>query len=261
MHSDRLDSRNFHDVDICELFTREFLMDCIKTYAPMESQALGSVEVRYENCDYHPETSIPVMYINEEEWMSLSTFELVTNYMPVARAHGRVAILGLGLGLAAIAISLKSQVSLIDVYEINSDIISMFKKNFPKSKHKINIIEGDARCLFRGKAYDYLYSDIYLSKLDAAILDDIKLFTEENNVGSWHFWSSELSFCFNAINYDVSLSSAKERELSRLYLEKKLPLEESKREIAMAIHKLHYAVGQQYFNNSGPSAIRRGGTY
>jgi len=92
----------------------------------------------------------------------------------VQKLKGKVLILGLGLGCNVIRASQKKQVKEVDVLEINTEVIKLFKRIYGKFQgvEKINIYHDDAmKAKWIGKNYDHVFIDIYNVQFDRKMYD------------------------------------------------------------------------------------------
>lgn len=122
--------------------------------------------------------SFPFLEVTQKgvTWMSLTPHEINTMRDDVNKAKGKVVTFGLGLGYYALLASLKEDVSKVDVVELDSSIITLFKKyilpQFPHQE-KINIIQEDAfkfASSLKDGQYDYLFDDIWHLPTDGLYL-------------------------------------------------------------------------------------------
>jgi len=211
-------------------FLNSFIEQEVKFYG-LSTYQNGNVEVVHKNPsgrldDYlnvnfvigHPE--IPVLYIEKKLWMSLTRAEIQGQFVPILMSYGKVGIGGLGLGYVVLRIAEKENVEQIDVYEINPDIISFFKKNFCHRSgfEKINFIQGDIRQNLKNKEYDFFFNDIYQTLLPEEIIDDIALFTTNNKIEEYRFWGLELvKLVLINNNYSYLTITKEEKEFFRLW--------------------------------------------
>lgn len=122
-------------------------------------------------------------------WMRLTPLEIESSYMPIKFATGKVGIVGLGLGYVAQEIAKKEDVKEVIVYEIDKDVIDLYKRNFKDNK-KIKIICEDA---FKAEenTFDFFYVDIYEYKLTKKVVEDYKLFNNLHKIEMYSFWGME----------------------------------------------------------------------
>ena len=142
----------------------------------------------YEN---NKKYNVPVAQLinGEESLMRLSPKEIEGAYEAINFAYGRVGIVGLGLGYVAQEMAKKDKVTEVIVYEISSEVIELYKKNFKENK-KIKIINCDA---FKAKSekFDFFYCDIYEYKLSMKVVEDYKKFNELHEIEEYSFWGLE----------------------------------------------------------------------
>jgi hypothetical protein len=129
-------------------------------------------------------------------WMSLTPHEINTMREDVKKASGKVLTFGLGLGYYALLTSLKDDVSSVDVVELDSSIITLFKQYIlPQFPHpeKIHIIQEDAfkfASKLKDEEYNYLFDDIWHLPTDGLYLylqmkDILKGKMKKTIVSSW----------------------------------------------------------------------------
>lgn len=116
----------------------------------------------------------PGIYEGVIPWMSVCPSEINSMRRHIAKAHGRVLVLGLGLGYYPYMISRKPEVESIDIVELQPEIINLFQKHIlPQFEHrdKIRIIEADAFSYvggLSGDEYDFCFADIWQNEIDGA---------------------------------------------------------------------------------------------
>lgn len=145
------------------------------------------------------EIESPRLYIDKKLWMSITFMEIQSHWVPIRKAKGKIATIGLGMGYFTLRSIEKSEVKSIDVYEIEPKVVEYFKKNFSDRKgfDKINFIVGDARKKMKKKEYDFVFSDIYPSLLPDEIITDAKLFRKNNKIKTYYPWG----FCLVVLHY------------------------------------------------------------
>lgn len=133
---------------------------------------------------------VPMLWIDGVITMSLTDMELESHLNVIEQAKGKVGVAGLGLGFYVQMIADKEEVTQIDVYEINENVIELYGRLFDKNP-KINIIKKDARSLGNEK-YDVFYCDIYTNMPDKeTALEDYALLTENNEIKEYYYWTFE----------------------------------------------------------------------
>ncbi len=139
------------------------------------------------------ELTVPVFFIDGKLWMSLTPMEIESNFLAWATATGEVGMGGLGIGYTALRAASQEDVYNVTVFEQDKRVIEFFTKQYEHRPEfeKIKIIEGDARKLFIGYDFDFVFMDIYDSLLSDEMLTDFLDFTKFNNIGEYHFWSEE----------------------------------------------------------------------
>ena len=126
-------------------------------------------------------------------WMSITPMEVQSLVVPICRARGVVGTSGLGLGYFPMRAAAKDDVERVDVYEIDPDVIKMFKyknRGRPELK-KIKIIQGDVYTTLKDKTYDFFLADHYAVVLPDDVTTDYLLFWRRNNFGEYRFWCEE----------------------------------------------------------------------
>ena len=116
----------------------------------------------------------PGIYEGVVPWMSVCPSEINSMARHIARAHGRVLVLGLGLGYYPYMIAARADVASIDIVECQPEIIELFEANIlPQFEHaaKIRIIQADAFEYvgrLTGDEYDFCFADIWQNEIDGA---------------------------------------------------------------------------------------------
>lgn len=121
--------------------------------------------------------------------MDLTPKEIQGYFEVIKNAKGRVGIVGLGLGYLVQELAKKKEVTEIIVYEISSEVIDLYKKNF-KNKRKIKILLQDAYKAER-ENFDFFFVDIYNEQLTQKCADDYKKFNEIHDIEEYSFWGME----------------------------------------------------------------------
>lgn len=181
---------NFLQKEIAFYRLVDYDVDGIKIITKTVNGRLGE----YLNKAFHIDVKFPVMFIDDELWMSLSFAEVQSHYLPIKYANGVVGTGGLGMGYFTLRAAAKYNVDRVDVYEMNPRVIQFFKDSFSRRKgfKKINFIEGDVRVNLKGKEYDFFFMDIYQSmELNQWVIDDIINSTEYSTIIHYHFWGLE----------------------------------------------------------------------
>jgi hypothetical protein len=133
--------------------------------------------------------NVPVLFIDNTLWMSITPMEIESHYMPIKFAKGSVGVGGLGLGYYVQRILDKEEVTDIVVYETNQDVIDFYIDNFG-SHEKLRFIKQDVREM-KNQTFDFFYCDIYAQQLDLDAVKDMALLTGNNNISHYHFWTIE----------------------------------------------------------------------
>ena len=134
--------------------------------------------------------NVSVFTIDGKLWMSLTPMEVQSHYFPINAATGRVGVAGLGMGYYVQRILDKPDVKEVVVYEVDSDTIELYKRNFGKHE-KLAILQKDFHDI-KGESFDFFYCDIYATQCDSAAIPDMAGFLIKNpNVDRYHFWTFE----------------------------------------------------------------------
>jgi hypothetical protein len=137
----------------------------------------------------------PIMFIDGELWMSLSSMEIQSAFFGWWGMNGDVAMLGLGTGYTALKCSSNPDVDRVVVYEQDERMVEFFQhlhSNHP-NYGKLEFVIGDARETFKDKSFDCVFADIYQTMLCDEVVTDIDLFHEQNKYIGWYrFWAQEL---------------------------------------------------------------------
>lgn len=136
-----------------------------------------------------PIDNIPVLYIKNELWMSLTPMEIESHFVPIELSMGKVGVGGLGLGYFVQRILEKEDVDEVIVYELNKDIIEFYLKNFGQHE-KLTIIQQDVLTL-ENEFFDFFYCDIYPEQMDFRAIEHMALLNSKNEISEYHFWTFE----------------------------------------------------------------------
>ncbi|MEG1002766.1 rRNA adenine N-6-methyltransferase family protein [Clostridium sp.] len=183
-------------------YDKDFLLEKIKEYdKKISSNTIGDHKISksydedgitegymYEkNEEFN--IKMPDLEGNDKYWMRISPKEIESTYGIIKNAHGKVGVVGLGLGYTVQEMAKRDEVKEIIVYEIEEDIIDLYRKNFKDNK-KIKIIKGDA---YKAKpeTFDYFFVDIYEYKLTESVVSDYVLFNKLHNIEDYTFWGVE----------------------------------------------------------------------
>ena len=116
----------------------------------------------------------PTLYENDTPWMSVCPSEVNSMAEAIARAKGRVLVLGLGLGYYAHAVAQMDAVESVTVVELSHEVIRLFERRIaPKLdfKGKLSVVEGDAIAYLDGVSageFDFCFADIWEGAVDGA---------------------------------------------------------------------------------------------
>lgn len=139
------------------------------------------------------EQKVPYLALNGHLWMSLTPMEIQSAALAIHRANGHVITLGLGLGYFSLRTAIKENVKKVTVFEKEPLVIEWFHRAYKGRKElaKIEIIEGDARKVFKGYECDFCFTDIYQSMLPDDVLKDARRFRRHNKIRRYHYWGYE----------------------------------------------------------------------
>lgn len=133
--------------------------------------------------------NIPILMEEKKQWMALSPLEIGGCYEAVRVAFGRVGVVGLGLGYFVQEILNKEDVNEVLVYEISSEVIDMYLKNFGNHE-KLKIINGDA-FKFQGEEFEFFFCDIYENHIDERAIEHCRAFNKKHKIQYYSFWGME----------------------------------------------------------------------
>lgn len=149
----------------------------------------------------------PLFQKDGNTWMSLTPMEIQSHYLPIKHGRGneRVATVGLGIGYFTVMVMSSPIVKQLDVYEIDPEVIELFKKNFSGREgfKKVNFIQGDFRETFKGKEYDFCFLDPYQTLQEDKILEDYVMLQEKNRIGLLRHWGVERCFVGESAPKDI----------------------------------------------------------
>lgn len=116
----------------------------------------------------------PSIYEGDTPWMSVCPSEICSMQESIARAHGRVLVLGLGLGYYPFMISEMDAVTSITIVERQPEVVRLFRDcllgQFPH-RDKIRIVTADALSYMDTVSpdmYDFCFADIWENHIDGA---------------------------------------------------------------------------------------------
>lgn len=145
----------------------------------------------------------PAIFEKGIEWMTVTPNETRTLQGPAEQAHGKVLTYGLGLGYYPYMISKKAEVESVDIVEINSTTIELFRRyilpQFPH-RNKIRLITGDAieymKTISYGQ-YDFIFADLWHDAGDGKLLYlKIKEFEEKYPHTEFAYWIEKTIKCY-----------------------------------------------------------------
>lgn len=140
----------------------------------------------------------PIFVKDGSVWMSLTPMEIQSHYLPIkhGRNSERVATVGLGIGYFTVMVMSSPKVKTLDVYEIDQEVIELFKKNFSRRKgfKKVNFILGDFRETFKEKEYGFCFLDHYLTMLPDELIEDYEALKSNNRIKLLRPWGVEKCF-------------------------------------------------------------------
>lgn len=182
------------------IFSKEYY-DQEKAKFEVQPSKVGKAEIEivpkisgridgYMYKDFGVLENVPVFTIDGKLWMSLTPMEVQSHYFPINAATGRVGVAGLGMGYYVQQILDKPDVEEVVVYEVDSDTIELYKRNFGKHE-KLAILQKDFHDI-KGESFDFFYCDIYATQCDSAAIPDMADFLDKNpDVVDYHFWTFE----------------------------------------------------------------------
>lgn len=157
--------------------------------------------------DFRVLKDVPVFFIDNEVWMSLTPMEVQSHYLPILLAEGKVGVAGLGYGYYLQRILNKEEVDEVIVYEINPDVINFYLQNFGEHP-KLTIKQQDVRTL-KDEYFTFFYCDIYKYQLDTKAIEDMAYITTYNHIDQYHFWTQEgviLEILLSGNNHEIPYS-------------------------------------------------------
>ena len=183
-------------------YNKEYILDVLQEYNEIiKNGTKGSYKIDrkiFKKKDLHG-----YMYKNIEEYntdiiellngdkcvMRLDPREIESSYEAISYSYGKVGIVGLGLGYVVQEIAKKTNVNEVIVYEVNQEIIDLYKDNFGEN-NKIKIICGDA---FKAEKeiFDFFYVDIYEYSLTSKVVRDFEKFNKLHDIEEYSFWGME----------------------------------------------------------------------
>lgn len=148
-------------------------------YAPCEAFVCGDITMDDMGREHVPlgyfadSFDYPALARDGRVWMTITPLEIETMRPHIARARGKIAVMGLGLGYYAYMASLKTCVESITVVESDPQVISLFRDHilpqFPY-REKLRISRYDAfdfaRNSLPGGKYDYVFCDLWHDAAD-----------------------------------------------------------------------------------------------
>lgn len=133
---------------------------------------------------------IPVFYIDQKVWMSITPMEVESHFIPIECAEGTVGVAGLGLGYYVQRILEKESVDSVTVFELDPDVIDLYLEMFGPHP-KLTIIQGDVLETCKNEEFNWFYNDIYANMCDPKAFDDMKILKANNYIDDYHFWTME----------------------------------------------------------------------
>ena len=140
----------------------------------------------------------PSLYEGDTPWMSVCPSEIASMERDIARARGRVLVLGLGLGYFPYMALLNPAAVSVTVVERSPEIAGLFYENllpqFPDPS-RVRIVEDDAfdflACTEDG-SYDYVFCDLWFGVSDG-IAPYLSLKEHEKRLSGaeFRFWIGE----------------------------------------------------------------------
>lgn len=180
-------------------FDKEYYEKTLKDFRKKcrikENLYLNSVRLEYEY-KYNYENSnykCIKLIIDNDVAMIVSPLEIYQCYEAIKKARGIVCIVGLGLGYFLQQIIDNDEVKKIIVFEINKDVIELYKMNFKENK-KVVIINKDVfKCVkeFKKVEFDFLFCDIYTYKVTEKNIKDYIYLNKNLNIKNYTFFGVE----------------------------------------------------------------------
>lgn len=137
------------------------------------------------------EIELEVVELREGEklWMRISPHEVQGCFEAIERAEKKVGVVGLGLGYFVQEVLKKPSVNEVIVYEINPEVIELYKRNFGIDR-KLRIVEGDA---FKAEKenFDFFFVDIYQYKISLDVVSHYIAFNKLHHIEEYAFWGME----------------------------------------------------------------------
>jgi hypothetical protein len=164
-------------------------------------------------------------------WMSTTAFEIESQMIGLAEAHGTTVVFGFGMGWLAVNVALRPEVERVIVVERNPDIIAISKVNgvfdglAPDVRAKIEVIQGDALTWKPDCKVDTLQADIWPQMFYGSLLGDVRQMQDNVRATRMYYWGQEVEIFRRAQSRhgkDVELDWAMIREAVDLDI--KLPL-------------------------------------
>ena len=146
-----------------------------------------------------------VLLRNEENWMSLTPFEVESQEIGLRMAHGHVLIFGLGMGWAAAVCALRDETTAVTVVECDPDVIALHREldlfaQLPEAaRAKVHIVCGDARTHVPDRAVDVLIPDIWLPLVSDGRVDEVRRMQANVRARAIYFWGQEMEIARHAV--------------------------------------------------------------
>ncbi len=170
--------------------------------APMFGAVRDYLNKAFHTGDLH----VPMMDIDGNLWMSLTCMETQSQHLPIQFAIDHTGTAGLGMGHFTLRCMENPTVDTITVFERDARVIDFFKRCFGDRPgfDKVIFVLGDARETMEGYEFDFLYVDIYPTRLPDKIISDARLFLSKNFIepARYHFWGRE-NVILDAINHGI----------------------------------------------------------
>lgn len=174
-----------------------------KTYVyAMRKRDSKSLTTLYHLCYFDQNVYFPTLgtIIPQTKWMAVEPSEIKSFEPFIKEAHGNVLLMGCGLGYVAYMLSIKDNVDLVTIVELDPFVKSMFGTYLkPQMNNKISIVLGDALEFLDVKdlsKYDYCSIDIWHGAMEMfPIYTKCLLLEQKHKNTKFHYWLEEDLHC------------------------------------------------------------------
>lgn len=145
-------------------------------------------------------TNFPTIYEGRVPWMSVIPSEINTMKHPIAKAQGRMLVLGLGLGYFTYMAARKKEVDAVTVVELSTDVIALFEDNIlsqfeTDTAAKVTVIHADAEEYMKhihAADYDGIFADLWKGAADGhAWYQKLQVFEKQMPQTKFNYWIEE----------------------------------------------------------------------